>query len=105
MVMAGRWEPQSNPRTSLEGRFEEIGVLLRELQVLVAPLLAWLDLCRFHPLVERAHHDRPRRAGCQCAVPGGLVVRAVASFADAGRRARRRVVAAWRDDGVPELVW
>src|ERR671933_477792 len=82
-----------------------VGVLPRDLQVLVAVLHARLDLRRLHPLVEGADDDRPLRIGSQRAVPGRLVVRPVAAIAGAGRRPRGRVVAAGRHRWDPQLVW
>src|SRR5207302_5776964 len=83
-------------RDSSEGGLKQVSVLLGELQVLVAPLFARLNLCGFHPFVERADHHRPGWGRRQRTVPCGLVVRATSPFLNARRRARRRVVAARR---------
>src|SRR6266851_1374283 len=89
----------------LAGCLEQVSVVTRQVQVLIAPLHAGLDLRRLHPFVERADHHCPRWARGNRAVPAGLVVGPVAAIANASRCAGGAVVAAGRDDRVPQLVW
>src|ERR1051325_7815750 len=73
---------------SLGERLVALHVLLSDLEVQVAVLDARLDFGGFHPLVERADHDRPGRIGRERAMPGRLVIRSIATIPGAGGHAR-----------------